>query len=149
MVLSWSDGCTSCHCQVGSGYTRMYKAGPQRSGSFLRQPGFLQWCGRDPWLSARASQRGWLFGNRYYGAMLSPLTSELGEVLTTDSKVHSNWNTKLSLKQSTLCGPQMPQNIQAQRGGMPRMVKRMDVVRSVNASDTLSRIAGRGVWENT
>jgi hypothetical protein len=108
-----------------------------------------QWCGRDPWLSAHASQRGWLFGKLYYRAVLCRLTSDLGEGLTTKSKVHSNWNTQLSLKQSTFCGPQRSQNIEAQRGGMHGMVKRMDLVRRVNAGDFLSHIAGLGVWEHT
>ena len=37
------------------------QAGRPRTFSFLRQPGFLRWCGRDPRLSARASRRGWLY----------------------------------------------------------------------------------------
>ena len=51
------------------------KAGPQRNFRFLRQPGFLRWCGRDPWLSAHASGRVWLFGNASYKGILSRLPS--------------------------------------------------------------------------
>ena len=46
-----------------------------RTQLFLRQPGFLRWCGRDPQLSVRASQRVWLFGNSGHIRSISAGTS--------------------------------------------------------------------------
>jgi hypothetical protein len=65
------------------------------------------------------------------------------------SKVHSTWNIHLSLKQSTFCGPQRSQNVQAHRRGMHGRVKHRELIRRGNASDFLSHIAALGVWENT
>ena len=66
---------------------RKHKAGPQRNFRFLRQPGFLRWCGRDPRLSAHASGRVWLFGNASYKCIATSLFFLLPKVRCQQSGI--------------------------------------------------------------